>query len=118
MIMRFAKRTISKTDICSFSVELNTKCDPNRSDHDTVFLRERCSDISNHLQSCHLSRKKMSEVELILARAWLFDLGGSKVKEMNIVPRTEIILAGTGSLHELAGILNMLGISNELMATK
>ena len=60
----------------------------------------------------------MTEVELILARAWLFDLGGSMVKEMNIVPRTEIILAGTGSLHELAGILNILGRSNELMATK
>ena len=30
----------------------------------------------------------------------------------------DLILAGTGSLHELASILNILGRSNELMATK
>ena len=77
---------MSKTEICSFSVVLSTKCGPNRGDHDTVFLRECCSDISSHLRSCHLSREKMTEVELILARAGLFDLGGSKVKEMNICP--------------------------------
>ena len=75
---------MSKTEICSFSVVLNTKCGPNRGDHDTMFLRECCSDISNHLRSCHLSREKMTEVEVVLARAWLFDLGDSKVKEMNI----------------------------------
>ena len=111
---------MSKTEICSFSVVLNTKCGRKKGDHDTPFLRECCSDISNHLQSCHLSRKKMTEVELILAHAGLYDLGGSNVKETNICPTHQNNLGRywPGSLHELASILNILGRSNDVDGDK
>lgn len=71
---------------CSFSVILNGQCGPNRGEEDVVFLRECFHDISNHLRSCHLSRENVTEVNLILARAGLFDLGASKVKEMTVCP--------------------------------
>ena len=41
----------------------------------------------NHLRRCHLSRENVSEIDLILARAGMFDLIASKVKEMTVCPK-------------------------------
>ena len=43
--------------------------------------------IINHLTSCHLSREKMTEHELILARAGVFELPPSKAGKMFICPK-------------------------------
>ena len=43
--------------------------------------------MSNHLRSCHLSRENVTEIDLILDRAGLFDLSASKVKQMTVCPK-------------------------------
>ncbi|KAL9988693.1 hypothetical protein ACROYT_G003167 [Oculina patagonica] len=78
---------MSKEVNCSFAVILNEQCGPNRGEEDVVSLRECLHDISNHLRNCHLSRENVTEVTLILARAGLFDLGVSKVKDMTVCPK-------------------------------
>ena len=70
--------SVEKT--CSFSVILNKPCGPNRGE-------ESVGEISNHLRRCHLSRENVTEIDLILARAGLFDLSASKVKEMTVCPK-------------------------------
>ena len=77
--------SVEKT--CSFSVILNEHCRPNRAEENIIFLRECVGEISNHLRRCHLSRENVTEIDLILARAGLFDLGASKVKEMTVCPK-------------------------------
>ena len=75
---------MSMEKTCSFSVVLNEHCGPNRGEEKLIFLRECKQEISNHLRRCHLSRENVTEIDLILARAGLFDLSASKVKEMTV----------------------------------
>ena len=72
---------------CSFSVILKEHCGPNRGEEKVIFLRECVGEISNHLRRCHLSRENVTEIDIILARAGLFDLSASKVKEMTVCPK-------------------------------
>ena len=71
---------------CSFAVIIKGNCGQNRGEENVIFLHECSHDISNNPRECHLSGEKLTEVNLILARAGLFDLGMSKVKEMTIYP--------------------------------
>ena len=71
---------------CSFAIIIKGNCGQNRGEENVIFLRECSHDICNNLRECHLSGEKLTEVNLILARAGLFDLGMSKVKEMKIYP--------------------------------
>ena len=77
--------SVEKT--CSFSVILNEHCGPNTGEENIIFLCECVGEISNHLRRCHLSRKNVTEIDLILARVGLFDLSASKVKEMTVCPK-------------------------------
>ena len=77
---------MASKNTCSFAIITNGKCGPNRGEENVIFLRECSHDISSHLRGCHLSRENVTEVNLLLARAGLFDLGMSKVKEMTICP--------------------------------
>ena len=52
-----------------------------------ILLRECGHEISNHLRRCHLSRENVTEIDLILARAGLFDLSASTVKQMTVCPK-------------------------------
>ena len=75
---------------CSFSVILNEHCGPNKGEEKIIFPHECVHEISNHLRRCHLSHEDVTEINLILARAGLFDLRASKVKEMyDCVPKTQ-----------------------------
>ena len=78
---------MSKEKNCSFSVILNGQCGPNRGEEEIIFLRECMHEIGNHLRRCHLSRENVTEIDLILVRAGLFDLTASKVKEMTVCPK-------------------------------
>ena len=77
--------SVEKT--CSFYVILNEHCGPNRGEGKIIFLRECGNEISNHLRRCHLSCENVTEIDLILARAGLFDLSASKVKQMTVCPK-------------------------------
>ena len=98
----------------SFSVVLNEHCGPNRGEEKLIFLRECKQEISNHLRRCHLSRENVTEIDLILARAGLFDLSASKVKEMTVCPNTETTLAGIGSPPEPVNTQNTPGSLKKL----
>ena len=77
--------SVEKT--CSFSVILREHCGPSRGEGKIIFLREYVHEMSNHLCRCHLSRENVTEIGLILARAGLFDLSVSNVKEMTVCPK-------------------------------
>ena len=53
-----------------------------------LFRLGECNDsITTHLNNCHLSRESMTEFELILTRAGVFELPLPKVSEMMICPK-------------------------------
>ena len=81
--------SVEKT--CSFSVISNEHCGPNRREEKIIFLRECVHEINNHLRRCQLSRECVTDIDLILARARLFDLSAQN---------TETTLAGIGSPPE------------------
>ena len=77
--------SVEKT--CSFSVILNKHCGPKRGEGKIIFLCNCGHEISNQLRKCHLSRENVTEIDLILARAGLFDLSASNVKQMTVCPK-------------------------------
>ena len=73
-----------------------------------LFRLGECKDsITTHLNTCHLSRESMTEFELILTRAGVFELPPPKVNEMMICPkhRHSIPWENTGSSVGHASIL-------------
>ena len=49
-------------------------CGPSRGRSGVVRLSDCNDDVANHIVSCHLSKEALSENELILARAGLFNV--------------------------------------------
>ena len=73
---------------CSFSVIFNENCGPNRGEGKIIFLHECVHEMSNHLRRCHSrSRENVTEIDLILAGAGVFDPSASKVKQMTVCPK-------------------------------
>ena len=44
-------------------------------------------DITHHLKNCHLSRVKVMEYELILARERIFYLPNDEIRKMTVYPK-------------------------------
>ena len=59
----------SKPIACSFYGNGKITCGESRGKVDVISLIECVDDVTYHLKSCHLSRVKVTEYELILARA-------------------------------------------------
>ena len=72
---------------CSFFGIGKIECGESRGKEEFVLLSECNSDVSNHLRSCHLSRAKVTEYELILARAGIFNQPLERVSQMTICPK-------------------------------
>ena len=67
---------------CSFAGIANITCGSSRG-KDEFFLLNKCVvEVKSHLQSCNLSRTKVTEYELILARAGKFHLSHEEVEKM------------------------------------
>ena len=63
-------------------------CGTSRAVTESVCLEDCTDNISSHLNSCHLSWERLTEYELILTRAGIFDLPvSSKFSEMMISPK-------------------------------
>ena len=62
----------SKPIACSFLGNGKITCGESRGKGDVISLIECVDDVTYHLKSCHLSRVKVTEYELILARAGTF----------------------------------------------
>ena len=71
---------------CSFYGKGERECGESRESSQFIRLVQCTSDVSSHLLNFHLSRKKISEHELILARAGIFDLSEEVVAEMVVCP--------------------------------
>ena len=72
---------------CSFFGVGKIECGESRGKEQVVLLKECNSDISNHLRSCHLSRAKVTDYGLILARAGIFDPPEERISQMTICPK-------------------------------
>ena len=59
---------------CSLFGNGKIACGEPRGKAEVISLIECVDDITHHLKSCHLSRVKVMEYELILARAGMFHL--------------------------------------------
>ena len=52
-------------------------------------VTDNIRDIEMHLRSCHLSKLKITEYELILARAGHFNLNPGQIANMTVCPRCQ-----------------------------
>ena len=62
-------------------------CGNSRGVTESVRLEDCNESITNHLNTCHLSRETLTESQLILARAGIFDFPVSKLSETMIWPK-------------------------------
>ena len=62
-------------------------CGNSRGVTESVRLEDCNESITNHLNTCHLSRETLTESQLILARAGIFDFPVSKLSETMICPK-------------------------------
>ena len=63
------------------------ECGSDRGTSAYVSLGSCNDDIIGHLAGCHLSRERLTEYQLILARAGLFDLPDEQLQCMKICPK-------------------------------
>ena len=71
----------------SHSSKYRGGCGDSRGMNGLFRLGECNESITTHLNACHLSRESMTEFELILTRAGVFELPLPKVNEMMICPK-------------------------------
>ncbi|KAL9954031.1 hypothetical protein ACROYT_G041519 [Oculina patagonica] len=71
----------------SYTSKYKGSCGNSRGITELVRLGDCNDSVVNHLTSCHLSRENLTEHELILARAGVFELPPSKASEMFICPK-------------------------------
>lgn len=71
-------------DICSFSEKAGISCGESRGVKKIENLLECLSDIKSHLESCHLSKSKLKEYQLILVRAGLFNISTEQISCMTV----------------------------------
>ena len=73
-----------KPTSCSFIGKGKIICGESRGKQDVIPLVECVADVRNHLKSCHLSRTKVTEQELVLARVGRFNLPLDEIKTLTI----------------------------------
>ena len=72
--------------ICSFFGFGNVSCGESRGVVEVVQLSTCTGDISAHLAMCHLLKSGLSESQLILTQAGLFDVSPDQLKIMTVCP--------------------------------
>ena len=77
----------SKPIACSFFGNGKITCGESRGKVDVISLIECVDDVTYHLKSCHLSRVKVTEYELILARAGNFHLSLDEITKLAVCPK-------------------------------
>ena len=80
-------RAVTRPTACSFIGKGNIICLESRGKEDVIHLAECVAEVRNHLKSCHLSRTKVTEHELILARVGKFNLPLDEIKKLTICPK-------------------------------
>ena len=80
-------RAVTRPAACSFNGKGKIICGESRGKEEVIPLAECVADVRNHLKSCHLSRAKVKEYELILARVGKFNLPLDEIKKLTICPK-------------------------------
>ena len=80
-------RAVTRPTACSFIGKGNIICLESRGKEDVIHLAECVAEVRNHLKSCHPSRTKVTEHELILARVGKFNLPLDEIKKLTICPK-------------------------------
>ena len=70
----------------SFAGRANITCGSSRDKDEFFPLKKYVIEVKNHLRSCNLSRTKVTEYDLILARAGKFNLSHEEVEMMVVCP--------------------------------
>ena len=83
-IRKFGKFNMSN---CSLFKKHPIECGPAHGHTETVLLFDCCDDVSYHLNTCHLSRCKLKEYELILQRAGLDQISPEGMTKFRVCPR-------------------------------
>ena len=73
--------------VCSFFGSGKITCGESRGKKESVPLIQCIANITNHLKSCHLSRAKVAEYELILARTGKFNLPLDEIEKLTTCPK-------------------------------
>ena len=81
----------SKPIACSFFGNGKITCGESRGKVDVISVIECVVDVTYHLKSCHLSLVKITEYELILARAGNFHPSHDEITKLAFVLNTDII---------------------------
>ena len=71
---------------CSFAGIANITCGSLRGKDEFFPLNKCVVKVKNHLRSCNLSRTKVTEYDVILARAGKFNLSHEEVEKMVVYP--------------------------------
>ena len=92
---------------CSLFGNGKIACGEPRGKVEVISLIECMDDITQHLKSCHLSRVKVMEYELILARAGIFHLPKDEIRKMTVCPKHRHNLGKYWRPLKRASILNI-----------
>ena len=71
---------------CSFAGIANITCGSSRGKDEFFSLNKCVVEVKNHLRSCNLSHMKVTEYDVILARAGKFNLSHEEVEKMVVCP--------------------------------
>ena len=82
-----AKETIFKADSFFFFGNGKITCGESRGKVDVISLIECVDDVVYHLKSCHLSRVKVTEYELLLAGMGNFHPSHDEITKLTVCPK-------------------------------
>ena len=73
--------------LCSLNGLAKSDCGASRGHEKSFPLKDCNEDVNVHLASCHLSKERLTEKDLILARAGLFSLSEMQIETMSVCPK-------------------------------
>ena len=75
------------SELCSLNGIAKSDCGASRG-HEKSFPFKDCNEnVNAHPVSCHLSKERLTEKDLILARAGLFSLSEMQIETMSVCPK-------------------------------
>ena len=75
------------SELCSVNGIAKSDCGPSRGCEKSFPLKDCNEDVNAHPVSCYLSKERLTEKDLILARAGLFLLSEMQIETMSVCPK-------------------------------
>ena len=100
--------------LCSLNGIAKSDCGASRGYEKSFPLKDCNEDVNAHPVSCHLSKKRLTEKDLIFARAGLFSLSEMQIEKMSVCPKHKHSL---GRFWRPPGHVSILAIQENLQAS-